>query len=84
MAQPTNVKGINIHSILFSPDGLAEITYSEDRDQSRDIQVMKVMRLDLENAPRVVMQLVDDIADIVEAALIRLSGDPDMIPGRTN
>lgn len=83
-AAPTAVNGISVHSLMFSPEGLVEITYSEDKDQSFLVQKMNVMRLDMERAPRVITQLVDDIVDIVEAALIHLSGDPDMIPGRPN
>lgn len=84
MTTTNAINGVNVHTLVFSPDGFVELTYSEDKDQSPDIQVMKIMRLDPARSGRVVMQLVDDIVDIVEAALIRLSGAPDTIPGRQN
>lgn len=71
-----------IHAIVFSPDGIAEVTFSEERDQGPDIQVMKILRLDPKRSGRVIADMFTELNDIVDAALVRLRDDPDELPGR--
>lgn len=72
---------IEIHSIVFSPEGV-EIAFSEMRDQTTDIQVMKVLRLDPKRSGRQIAEMLSDLQDIVDMALVRLRDDPDELPGR--
>lgn len=72
---------IEIHSIVFS-EGSAEIAFSEMRDQSPDIQVMKVLRLDEKRNGRQIAEMFSDLRDLVDLALVRLRDDPDELPGR--
>lgn len=73
---------LSVHAIVFTPDDLVEITFSEARDQSPDIQVMKVLRLDPQRNGRVIEAMISEITDLVDATLVRLRDDPDELPGR--
>lgn len=71
---------IEIHSIVFSPDGV-EITFAEARDQTPDIQVIKLLHLDPKRSGRHIEALLSDVQELVDLALVRMRDDPDELPG---
>lgn len=79
---PAPIAAIEVYSVVFSPEGLVEITFAEGRDQLPDIQVMKILRLDPKRSGRIIEELLSDMHDLIDAALVRMRDDPDELPGR--
>jgi hypothetical protein len=74
-------EAVQVHGIAFRQDGIVEITYAEQREQSPDCQIMRVMMLDSKRCGRQIISLLSDIRDVIDYSIIRMRDDPDTLPG---
>lgn len=75
-----NVAPIQVHSIMFRPDGLVEITYAEEYELSPHVSIVKTIVLDRNEFREDVDDLEIAAFELVDEAIIKLRNPPKKEP----
>jgi hypothetical protein len=81
MPDPTQESGIRIDSVSFSERGI-EIMYSEDRDVTPHVVMGKALLIQPDACEPEVVEVLEAIEALVDAALLLMRNPPERIPGR--
>lgn len=66
---------VEIHTVLFRPDGYVEVTYAEREDLTADINVIRTIVLSRERFLGDIQDLEVNIAELVDEGLLALRLD---------
>lgn len=66
---------VEIHTVLFRPDGYVEITYAERGDLSEEVNVIRTIVLSRERFLGDIQDLEINIAELVDEGLLALRLD---------
>lgn len=65
-----------VQSVTFRPDGLIEITYSEERERSKYASIIRTMLVERRLFEEEVRALESDIRDLVDEGYVLLRDPP--------
>lgn len=73
MDRPELEPDVTIQNVAFRPDGLIEITYTEARELTEEVAVVRTVMFVRDAVPAIDLDdLADSLQQLVDAALIRL------------
>lgn len=74
---------VQVHSVLFRPDGYLEVTYAEASEMSPAVNVVRTIVMERERFLIDIQDLEISIMELVDEGLLALRNPPDREPART-
>ncbi len=73
---------VEIHSVIFRPDGMLEISFAEKADLTPTVSVVKTIILDRQRFAGDIDDLEIAVFELVDEGLLGLRNPPDSAPVR--
>lgn len=73
---------VEIHSVIFRPDGMAEISFAEKAELTPTVSVVKTLLIDRQRFAEEIDDLEIAVFELVDEALLALRNPPDSVPVR--
>ncbi len=73
---------VEVHSVIFRPDGMLEITFAEKAELTPTVSVVKTLLIEREKFGEDIDDLEIEIFELVDEALLALRNPPDSVPSR--
>lgn len=73
---------LDIHAVMFRPDGMVEITYQEARDTSEYVNVIRTVLVDRSVLQSVTSDVQEAAEDLVDEAILLMRNPKNVEPLR--
>lgn len=82
MVEPISNAPVEIHSVIFRPDGIVEITYAEKEDLTPEVSLVRTILVSRDKFWNDVQDIEVALFELVDEGLLALRNPPATEPAR--